>query len=82
MLNVDKPGWYKQTFIAAEAPAHVDVRVVLHGSDRLEVFGTHDVEARQVDAACRDTEITHVVGRGTAYTAQQTTWMRYVDTTP
>ena len=53
---------------ALEAPADVDVSVVSLRLDRLEVFATDDVEAGQVDGAGRDTEVSHMVGRGAAHT--------------
>ena len=59
------------TFRAGEAPADVDVRMML--ADGPEVLAAHDVEAGQLHGAGCQAEVAHVIGGRTARTAVHAT---------
>ena len=57
------------TFVTAKAPADVDMWVMLHRGNRLEMFSTHNVKASEIDAASWDAEVSNMKGSGTPYTS-------------
>lgn len=61
------------TFSADEAPAHINVFVVLNTPARGEVVGTDDAVVGEDDAARRHAQVCSVIGDRTAHASYQAT---------
>lgn len=72
-------GQNRCTFSANEAPADIDVLVVLHSSSRGEVVGTDDAVVGEDDATRCHAEVCGMVGHWAAHAPHQTSWRQQHD---
>lgn len=68
-----------RTFRADEAPADIDVFVVLDATTGSEMVGTNDAVVGEDNAACRHAEVRSMIGYRTAHASYQTTCGRSRD---